>query len=401
MTSSDDSIVFLSGKRTPFGSFGGSFANTTATELGIHCSHEAIKQAGISPQDIDHVIFGNVVQSDPNSIYAPRHIGLHTGIPKETPALGVNRLCGSGFEALRLAAQSLQLGESQMILAGGIESMSQVPFVIWKARWGQKMGHGKISDYLTDALMDRYCGFPMAETAEILAKKYGISRDDADELALQSQTRTQIAEEKKLFEIERMTVQIEHPKKPFSVSADEHPRPQTGKENLAKLRPAFRPDGMITGGNASGMVDGAGALIMTTEKIAKSRNLNPIGRLVASDVAGVDPSEMGIGPVPALKMASQKAGIPLKDMEIIEVNEAFAPQFLAVQKELELDPERTNVNGGAIAIGHPLGATGARITMHGLYELQRRANQKGKSCYGAVSACIGGGQGIALILESF
>jgi len=393
--SSNEEIVFLSGKRTPFGAFGGSLKEFTATELGVISSEAALKQAGVKADQIDHVIFGNVVQSDGNSIYAPRHIGLKIGIPVSVPSLGVNRLCGSGFQAIISGAHEIYTGNARIVLVGGIESMSQVPYVSRKMRWGQKIGNNPFSDYLFEALIDNYCGAPMAETAENLAAKYEISRNDADNYSALSQNRVEASVKSGFFDSEIVGFNLKGKNSDKLFSNDEHPRPGTTSDALAKLRPAFRKDGMITGGNASGMVDGAASMVISTKSSAEKTGSTPIGKLVSWGVAGVDPTLMGIGPVDAIKKALQAASLTLNEMDIVEVNEAFAPQYIAVEKELGLEREKTNVNGGAIAIGHPLGATGARITMTALYELKKR---KGK--YAAVSACIGGGQGIALIIEN-
>lgn len=392
---SKNSVVFLSGKRTPFGAFGGSLKDLSATELGVRTSQAALEQANVKPEEIDHVIFGNVVQSDSNSIYLSRHIGLHCNIPKEVPALTVNRLCGSGFEALIQSAYHLLMDGHRYVLAGGSESMSQVPFVVRNARWGQKMGHHKISDYLMESLEDGYCQTAMAETAENLARAYEISREQSDEYALLSQKRTEKAYQKGHFKEELISLEVSGRKGPFQMEKDEHPRPQTTTETLAKLKPAFRKDGMVTAGNASGMVDGAASLVCSTEEVAKSEGKEILGYLKNWAVVGVEPKEMGAGPIAAIHKLLQKSQLKLQDIQLFEVNEAFAPQYLAVEKALGLPRERTNVNGGAIAIGHPLGATGARIAMNALYELRRR-----KERYGVVSACIGGGQGIALLLEN-
>jgi len=390
-----DAVVFLSGKRTPFGAFGGSLRSLTATELGTFAAQAALEQSGLSASEIGHVIFGNVVQSDANSIYSPRHIGLNVGIPVEVPALGVNRLCGSGFQSLADAAALIQRGEAKFVLAGGIESMSQVPYVAREARWGKRLGNMLLADYLMEALMDQYCGCPMAETAENLAKKYGISRQDSDEYALLSQKRTREASQAGRFQDELISIEVKSHKKSVVLENDEHPRPETTIETLSALKPAFKKDGMITPGNASGMVDGGAAMVLGLESEAKTKGLKPLGRLLSWGISGVEPSLMGIGPAPAVRQALQRAGLKLEQMNLIEVNEAFAPQTLAVQKELGLNPEITNVNGGAIAIGHPLGASGTRITMTALYELKRRKQE-----YAVVSACIGGGQGIALVIQN-
>ncbi|MDZ4678147.1 MAG: acetyl-CoA C-acetyltransferase [Oligoflexia bacterium] len=391
-----DDIVIVSAKRTPFGAFGGTLKNFTATDLGVAASQAAIKQAGVSPNDIDHVVFGNVVQSNVDSIYSPRHIGLRCAIPEHVGALGLNRLCGSGFQAITTAAQMIMTGEATMVLAGGTESMSTVPYIVRNARFGYRMGPGEFEDYLTAALVDLYAGTPMAITAENLATKYGITRLQVDEYSLLSQKRCKAGIEKGVFADELTTVEVPDKKGPIQFSKDEHPRPDVTIEALAKLKPVFKKDGIVTAAGSSGIVDGAAAVIVTSAKLAEKKGLKPLARLVSWASVGCDPKIMGIGPAPASRKALEIAGKKLSDMNLIEVNEAFAAQYLAVEKELELNREITNVNGGAIAIGHPLAASGTRLTMHLIYELRRR-----KQKYGLGSACIGGGQGIAVVLEAF
>lgn len=389
-------VVFLSGVRTPFGAFGGALKDLTATQLGVIAAKSAIARAGISAAEIGHVIFGNVMQTSQDAIYLARHIALQAGCRIETPALTVNRLCGSGFEAIVQAARLLQLGEAEMVLVGGTESMSQAPHIIRGARWGLRLNAGKLEDYLWESLLDAQCGLTMAQTAENLADKYGISRQACDEFALQSQQRTAAAWERGLFQEE--IVPVELPGKKGSVTLfqrDEHPRPDTTLEVLSKLAPYFKKDGTITAGNASGIVDGAAAMVMTTAATAAKRGLSPLGRLVSWGFAGVEPSLMGIGPVPASRQALQRAGLELQEMHLVEINEAFAPQYLAVEKELGLQRAITNVNGGAIAIGHPLAASGTRLTLTLIHELRRRRQK-----YGLASACVGGGQGATVIVEA-
>ncbi len=389
-------VVFLSGVRTPFGAFGGALKDLTATQLGVIAAKAAIARAGISAAEVEHVIFGNVMQTSQDAIYLARHVGLQAGCRIETPALTVNRLCGSGFEAIVQGARMLQLGEAEVVLVGGTESMSQAPHIIRGARWGLRLNAGKLEDYLWESLLDAQCGFTMAQTAENLADQHGISRRACDEFALQSQQRAAAAWERGLLQEE--VVPVELPGKKGSVTLfqrDEHPRPDTTLEILSKLAPYFKKDGTITAGNASGIVDGAAAMIMMTAAAAARRGLQPLGRLVSWGFAGVEPSVMGIGPVPASRQALQRAGLQLEAMNLVEINEAFAPQYLAVEKELGLDRAITNVNGGAIAIGHPLAASGTRLTLTILHELRRRRQK-----YGLASACIGGGQGAAVIVEA-
>ncbi|HEX5635359.1 MAG TPA: acetyl-CoA C-acyltransferase [Gemmatimonadales bacterium] len=391
-------IVFLSAVRTGFGAFGGTLKDLSATQLGAIAAEGALARSGLTPGDIDHVVIGNAQQTSPDAIYLARHVGLRAGCPVETPALTVNRLCGSGFEAVVQAAQLIALGEARAVLAGGTESMSQAPHVLRGARFGGfRFGQAPgLEDSLWAALRDSYCDLPMAETAENLAAKYGVSRGGADEYAFESQRRAQDAWRSEAFKAELVPVPITD-RKTRGVTqwaADEVMRPDTTLEGLAKLQPVFRKDGIVTAGNASGLADGAAALVVCDEAFATERDLKPIGRLVSYAVAGVPPEIMGIGPAPAARAALARAGLDLDDMDLVEVNEAFAPQYLAVERELDLDRDRTNVDGGAIALGHPLGASGARIVTHLLHALRRRQEQ-----YALGSACIGGGQGIAVIVE--
>jgi acetyl-CoA acyltransferase 2 len=392
-------VVFLSGVRTGFGTFGGALKDFSATDLGTHAAQSALQRSGVEAGAIDHVVFGNVLQTSADAIYLSRHIGLRSGVPVETPALTVNRLCGSGFEAIAQAAQQIVLGESQAVLAGGTESMSQAPHVVRGARWGLRLGPAApLEDTLWEALRDPSCGLSMAETAENLAQRYGISRHDVDCYAARSQACAAEAWKAGVFADEVVPVPIPNRKtrqaEPWAV--DEHMRPGTSPEALAKLPPYFKKDGVVTAGNASGICDGAAALVISSGRFAQERGLRPLGRLLAWASAGVEPAIMGIGPAPASRKALSRAGLELKDMDLIEINEAFSAQYLAVEQELALDRERTNVDGGAIAIGHPLGASGARITLHLLHALRRRGGR-----YGLGSACIGGGQGAAVIVEAF
>ncbi len=389
-------IVFLSGVRTAFGTFGGSLRDFSAIELGTIAAKAAIQKAGIKPDDIGHVIFGNVLQTSADAIYMARHIGLKAGVPVPVPALTVNRLCGSGFEAIVQGARMLKLGEAHFALVGGTESMSQAPHVIRGARWGLRLNSGKLEDYLWEALLDPYCGCQMALTAENLADKYGITRKETDEYAYRSQKLAKEAWDAGRMAEEIVPVEIPSKKGLKVFDRDEHLRPETTLDGLSQLSPYFKKDGTVTAGNASGIVDGAAALVLTTMAKAEERKLKPLGRLVAWGNAGVEPSIMGIGPVDASKIALKNAGLKLAQMDLVEVNEAFSPQYLAVEKALGLDREKTNVNGGAIAIGHPLAATGARLTLTILHELRRRGGK-----YGLASACIGGGQGMTVIVEAF
>ena len=391
-------VVFLGGTRTGFGSFGGTLKDLSATELGAIAAREALARSGVEPSLVEHVVFGNVLQTSADAIYLARHVGLRAGLPVETPAVTVNRLCGSGFEAVAQAAQQILLGESQVVLAGGTESMSQAPHVIRGARWGLRLGPAApLEDSLWEALRDPGCGLSMAETAENLATKYQISRQAVDCYAARSQAAAAAGWQAGAFADEVTPVPIRNRKtgQTEAWAADEHMRPGTTLEALAKLAPYFRKDGVVTAGNASGIGDGAAALVMASQRFATEHGLRPIGRLLAWASVGVDPAHMGIGPAPASRKALERAGLKLEDMDLVEVNEAFAAQYLAVEKELGLDRERTNVDGGAIALSHPLGASGARITLHLLHALRRRGGR-----YGLGSACIGGGQGAAVILEA-
>src|SRR5215470_6740319 len=377
-------IVIVAGKRTPMAEYGGALRDLTALELGAIAGKAAVEQSEFDPGEFDHAIFGNALQTSGDALYGARHVALRAGLPVEVPALTVNRLCGSGIQSIISAAQLIQLGEANVILAGGMESMSQAPHVIRGARWGLRLGEGKLEDSLMVALLDTYCGCYMAATAENLARKYGSTREAQDEFALRSQKLAAAAWEAGRFNEEVAPVE--------KVDRDDHLRPDTTLDVLAKLKPAFGKDGLVTAGNASGIVDGGAAVVVTTRDRAKSE---PLGRVVSWGIAGVPPEIMGIGPVPATKIALEKAELALSDIDLVEVNEAFAAQYLAVEKALELDRTKVNVNGGAIALGHPLGATGTRLVMTLLYELKRR-----KKKYGLAGACIGGGQGIAIIVEA-
>ncbi|MDH3496456.1 MAG: acetyl-CoA C-acetyltransferase [Gemmatimonadota bacterium] len=392
-------IVFLSGVRTGFGKFGGTLKDFSATQLGAIAATHALQRSGLDPGQIDHVVFGNAQQTSADAIYLARHVGLHSGLPVEVPAVTVNRLCGSGFEAIIQGAQQILLDESSAVLCGGAESMSQAPHVVRGARWGVRLGPPvPFEDTLWEALSDPQCGFSMAETAENLAEKYKLTRQEVDAYALMSQQRAKRAWDEGVFADEVVPVSVKNRKtrQMEDWGVDEHMRPETTLEGLAKLPSYFKKDGFVTAGNASGICDGAAATVVASETYAAKRNLKPLGRLVAWGVAGVEPKYMGIGPAPAARKALAKAGMKLGDMDLVEVNEAFSPQYVAVEKELGLDRARTNVHGGAIAIGHPLAASGARITIHLLHALRRMGKK-----YGLGSACIGGGQGAAVVVEAF
>jgi acetyl-CoA acetyltransferase family protein len=388
-------IVIVAGARTPMARYTGSFSEVSAIELGTFAAKAAIQRSGVDSAEIDHAIFGNVLQTSSDAIYGARHVALKAGLRIETPAVTVNRLCGSGIEAVTQAAQRILLGEANVVLAGGMENMTQAPFVIRGARTGLKLGAGVLEDFLFVGLTDTYCGLPMALTAEKLAEQTRITRKDSDAYALRSQQAAEAAHQAGYLQEEIVPVEVKQGRKSILVSEDDHRRPETTMETLEKLPPSFKKDGMVTAGNASGIVDGAAAVLVTSGKIARERGLRPIGKIVSWAVVGVDPSIMGIGPVPATRKALQLAGMKLEQIDRIEVNEAFASQYLAVEKELGLNREKTNVNGGAIALGHPLGASGTRLLITVLYEL-RRKNLR----YGLATACIGGGQGIAMIVEA-
>lgn len=395
---SSPDIVFLSAVRTGFGAFGGTLKDLSATDLGAIAGNCAIGRSGLDPGDIGHVVMGNAQQTSADAIYLARHVGLRSGCPIETPALTVNRLCGSGFEAVTQAAQLIRLGDARAVLAGGSESMSQAPHVVRGARWGLRFGQTPpFEDSLWEALRDPQCDLAMAETAENLAVDYKVSREAVDAYALQSQQRARDGWAAGAFADEIVPVPItdKKTKQRIEWAKDEHMRPDTTADALAKLPPVFKKDGVVTAGNASGLADGAAALVLTDADFARERGLKPIGRLLSYAVAGVDPSRMGIGPAPAARQALARAGLALDQMDLVEVNEAFAAQYLAVERELGLNRAKTNVDGGAIALGHPLGASGARITSHLLHALRRRGGR-----YALGSACIGGGQGIAVVIET-
>jgi acetyl-CoA acetyltransferase family protein len=390
-----DDIVILAGARTPMAEYNGALKDITQSELGALAAREALRRANVDPREIDHVIIGNAMQTSPDAIYCARHVGLRAGVSIETPAVTVNRLCGSGMESIVQAAHRILLDEAKMVLAGGCESMSQAPFVLRGARSGWRLGNATLEDSLMVSLMDSFCNLYMAQTAENLAKKFGWTRQDQDAFALRSQQLASGAWKSCRLSEEVVPVEIKTRKGVELFKEDDHMRPDTTLEGLGKLRPAFGKDGTVTAGNASGIVDGGAAVVVTSAAHAQERGLKPMGRVVAWAVAGVEPELMGRGPVPATRKVLAKSGMTLDQMDLIEVNEAFAAQYLGVEKELELDRDKVNVNGGAIALGHPLGASGTRLAITVLYELRRRQRQ-----FGLTTACIGGGQGIALIVES-
>jgi acetyl-CoA acetyltransferase family protein len=392
-------VAIMSGARTPFGRYCGKLKDFTAQELGAIAAKGAIERSKLSVEEFAHVVFANAQQTSGDALYGARHVGLRAGLPIEIPALTVNRLCGSGMQSIVNAAQMIQLGEATTVLAGGMEAMSQAPFSI-RGRDGFALAPGgKLEDSLMVALLDSYCGSYMANTAELYGSQHGVTREMQDEFALRSQKCADDAYKAGRIQEELVPVPLRNSKgEPTgeSLTEDDHRRPQTTMEGLAKLKPAFGKNGTVTAGNASGIVDGAAAVVLMSLDEVRKRNMDPLGRIVSWGIAGVEPKIMGSGPVPATKVALQKAGMTLEHIDLIEVNEAFAAQYLAVEKQLGLDREKVNVNGGAIALGHPLGATGTRLVITLLNELRRR-----KKKYGLATACIGGGQGIAMVVENF
>lgn len=390
-----ENIVIVAGKRTPFGAFGGSLKDVTATDLGVVAAKATLEQVGLPAENVDHVVFGNVVQSSPGAAYLPRHIGLKVGVPVAAGALAVNRLCGSGFQSWVSAIQMISCGEASVVLAGGVEQMSQIPYVARKVRFdGMRMGNFELEDLMTATLTDNYTQTPMAITAENLGEKYGVTREQCDQYAIQSQQRFKLANEAGFFEQEICAVTIESRKGPMAITKDEHAKPDSTYEKISQMKSIFKKDGLVTAANASGIVDGAVCSLLMKESKALQLGLKPLAKVVGYASVGCDPKLMGIGPAEASRRALLNANLTMDQMDLIEVNEAFAAQYLAVEKELKLNPTKTNVNGGAIAVGHPLGASGTRIMNHLVYELHRRNGR-----YALGSACIGGGQGIAIVIE--
>jgi acetyl-CoA C-acetyltransferase len=396
MSADKESVVILSAVRTPVGKFGGSFKDINAVTLGTAVSKEALKRAGISPDRIDEVIFGQARQAG-NGPNPARQILIKTGIPEEKTAFTVNKACASGMKAISLGYQSLLMGENRVVLAGGIENISQIPFFLDRARWGYRLGNGVLIDGMyRDGLFCPIAEMIMGETAEILAEKYNISRKEQDEYAVESQEKAKKAIEEEGFADEIVPVTVKDKKGNESlVTADEHPRPGTTLEKLAKLQAVFRQGGSVTAGNSSGLTDGAAALVMTTESYAGELGLSPIGEILGTASGGVDPKEMGMGPVPStLKLLNIK-NLELDSIDLVEINEAFAAQVLAVEKVLKWDTRKRNVKGGAIALGHPIGCTGAKITVTLLHSL-RQENKE----LGLATLCVSGGQGMSLLIKS-
>jgi acetyl-CoA acetyltransferase family protein len=386
-------VWILGGVRTPMAEYNGRFRSIPETELGALAAREALSRCGVPPQGIGHVVFGNALQTSGNAIYGARHVALKSGLPVEVPALTVNRLCGSGIQSILSAAHLIRSDEAESVLAGGMENLSQAPHVIRGARSGFRLGEGKLEDALMVALMDSHCGLYMAQTAEKIARERDITRQEQDHFALRSQQKADEAYRAGRIQEEIVPVKVRDGRAEVLFAEDDHRRADTTLEGLSRLSPAFSKDGSVTAGNASGIVDGAAAVVVSSNPGAGKGK--PLGKIVAWGIAGVEPSVMGIGPVPATRQALQRAGLSLKEIDLIEVNEAFAAQYLAVERDLGLDRERVNVNGGAIALGHPLGATGTRLVLTLLLELRRRGAR-----FGLATACIGGGQGIAVIVES-
>jgi acetyl-CoA acetyltransferase family protein len=381
--------------RTPMAEYNGSFAEISALDLGAHAARALFERTGIDPAEIDHTVVGNALQTSPDAIYGARHVALKAGVPKEVPALTVNRLCGSGIQSVISGGQLILTGDATTCLVGGMENMSQAPHVIWGARRGFKLGQGQLQDLLMVSLMDSYCGCYMAQTSNNLAKDYGISREEQDQYAIQSQRRAGDAWAQCRLKDEVVPVEVGKGKRAKLIDKDDHMRPETTMEDLVGLPTAFDKDGFVTAGNASGIVDGAAMMILSTEEKAREKGWKTLGRIRSWSTVGVEPSRMGIGPAPAIRAALKKAGMEMSDVDLFEINEAFAGQILAVMKELDLDNDKLNVNGGAIALGHPLGASGTRLLITLLRELNRRGGG-----VGVASACIGGGQGIAMIVEA-
>jgi acetyl-CoA acetyltransferase family protein len=388
-------LVLVDGARTPMGAFGGSFVGLSALELGALAARAALERSGYQPEEVDHTVVGNALQTSADAIYGARHVALGAGVPISVPAVTVNRLCGSGIQSILSGAHLILAGDVETCLVGGMENMSQAPHCIWGAREGFKLGQGKLEDLLMASLYDPYCGCFMAQTSNNLARDYGITREEQDAFALTSQQRAVAAIEAGRLAEEIVPVEVGKGRRARLVERDEHPRAETTLEGLAALPVVFGEDSFVTAGNASGIVDGAAMMVLTTSEAAAARGARSLGRLRSWATVGVDPSRMGIGPAPAITAALERAGMELADLDLIEINEAFAGQILAVVRELDLDQDKLNVNGGAIALGHPLGATGTRIVLTLLKELNRRGGG-----IGVASACIGGGQGIALIVET-
>jgi len=387
-------VVVVSGVRTAIGDFGGALKDFAPTDLGARCVREALSRAKVAPEEVGHVVFGSVIHTEPKDMYLSRVCAVNGGIPKEVPALTLNRLCGSGLQAIVTAAQIVALGDADVAVAGGAESMSRANYWLPSARWGSKMGDQVVMDSLIGALSDPFDANHMGVTAENVAAKYGISRETQDQFSVESHRRAANAIKNGWFKSQILPIEIKDRKGTKIFDTDEHVRAETTMDSLGKLKPVFKKDGSVTPGNASGINDGAAAVVLMERKLAEKRGLKPMARLVAYGHAGVEPTLMGLGPIPAVQNAMKKAGLKVADMDVIESNEAFAAQACAVAKDLGFDPKKVNPNGGAVALGHPVGATGCLISVKALYELQRIGGR-----YALVTMCIGGGQGIAAIYE--
>ena len=391
---SQTEVFVVSAVRSPIGSFGGALKDVPLADLATIAVKEALRRSGVPAASVGHVMMGNVIPTEPRDAFLSRVAAINAGIPKETPAFNVNRLCGSGLQAIVSAAQSILLGDADIAIGAGAESMSRGPYLLPAARWGARMGDGAMLDYMTGILHDPFQKIHMGITAENVAARYEIGRRMQDELAVESQKRAARAIAEGRFNSQIVAVDVPGRKGPLRFEIDEHVRPEVSAEQLAKMKPAFKEGGTVTAGNASGINDGAAAVVLASGRKVKTLGLEPLARLVAYGHAGVEPSEMGIGPVPATRLALSRAGLSVRDLDVIESNEAFAAQACAVARELDFDPAKVNPNGSGISLGHPVGATGAIITTKALYELQRTGRR-----YALVTMCIGGGQGIAAIFE--
>jgi len=387
-------VVITAAARTAVGRYGGALKDQPPTELGALAARTALERSQIQPEDVDQVVFGNVIHSAPEDMYMARVVSMKAGIPKEVPAFTVNRLCGTGVQAIVSAAQSIATGDAEVAVAGGAESMSRGPYWMPDARWGARMGEAKMVDPVVGGLTDPFNQIHMGVTAENLAESHDISREEQDEFSVESHRRAAHAQEEGLFDEQIVPVELKSKKGTAEFTKDEHVRADATVESMAKLKPVFKPDGTVTAGNASGMNDAGAAVVLMSPEAAQRLGAPVRGRIVSYSYCGVDPKVMGIGPVPAVRKALERAGRSLDEVELIELNEAFAAQSLAVMKDLRLDGERVNPNGGAIALGHPIAATGAVITTKLLYEMERRDQH-----LGLVTLCIGGGQGIAMLIE--
>ncbi len=393
-TATDRQVVFLSAVRTGIGKYGGGLKDVPPADLAATMVRESVARAGVSPEQVGHVVFGNVIHTEQRDMYLGRVAAVNGGLPTDTPAFTLNRLCGSGLQAIVSAAQAVIMGDCDVAVAGGAESMSRSQYWLPGARWGQRMGDGQLIDAMVGALTDPFDKVHMGITAENVAEKWKISREDQDALAVQSHKRAAAATAEGRFKEQIVPIEVKGRKGPVIFDTDEHTRPDIDLAGMAKMRPAFKKDGSVTAGNASGVNDAAAAVVLMERGAAEAAGLTPMGRLVAYSHVGVEPEYMGIGPVPAVRKALDRAGLTVDDIDVFEVNEAFAAQALAVSRDLGLPDDKTNVNGSGVGLGHPIGATGAILTVKALYELARSGGR-----YAMVTMCIGGGQGIAAIVE--